>query len=186
MKKTKADKICFFEDDGGKRILKLCIDIDLLQHILDEETNFRENHFAETLKITGNKFIIKHIDDPVFLRLYSYALDGLTVILRSLISSIKFPAVFSTNNRSYATVDSSEIDVNTLFALCSIIEKYLTMRILCAWYLRCNLQQIYELCKAELDETESSLKNLLSKKTASIPVCELNLGLESGARKWYQ
>jgi hypothetical protein len=179
-RKTKS--LCFFEraSSESKSVCKLCVDVDLLQHTCDEETNFRENHFIETLKIAGNKFIIKHIDDSIFVRLYSYALDALTIILRSLIKSIKFPAVFSNNIRTYATIDSTEIDENTLFALCSIIEKFLVMKILCAWYLRCNLQQIYELCNIELIEAEKNLKGLLSKKTATLPVCELNLGLKSG------
>jgi hypothetical protein len=186
-KVTKAGaNVCFFElsrnDKTGcfglnhkSGIWKICIDTDLLEHACDEETNMREHYFAETLQIQGNKFILKHTDDAVFERLYRYALDGLTLIIRRLLTSIRFPAMVNTRNRTYAIVDSSELDENTMFAFCGLVEKYLVMKIVCDWYLRCNMAKIYELCKIDLDEAEAGIKSLLIQRTAVIPINDLNL-----------
>jgi hypothetical protein len=187
---TAGSNVCFFEflekrktarererTGRGEGVWKLCIDIDLLFHAVTEETSERENHFAETLKITGNKFILSHTDDAVFNRLYRYAIDSLTSLLRNQIENIKFPSIFSGKIRTYATIDSADIDGNLCFAFAGLIERYLIMKTVSDWYLRCNLTDIYKMCRAELDAAESDIKNLLSSGTARIPIDDLNIGM---------
>ncbi|MDR2065726.1 MAG: hypothetical protein LBP85_08490 [Prevotellaceae bacterium] len=185
-----GSNVCFFEHLRKEQTLssrnrvardnglwKLCIDLDLLFHTVTEETSEREHHFAETLKVTGNKFILSHTDDALFYRLYRYALDSLTMLLRSCIYNIKFSLVFGGRIRTYATMDSSDIDKNLCFAFVGLVERYLVMKIVSDWYLRCNLTDVYNSCVAELNEVEVKIKNLLSSNTGQIPVDDLNLGL---------
>jgi hypothetical protein len=79
-------------------------------------------------------------------------------------------------------VDSSEMDENMIFAFCGLAEKYMVMKIVYDWFLRCNLPMICELCKLDLDEAGSGIKSLLNAKTGVIPIDDLNLGI--GGLQW--